>query len=301
MDRRGSAIITEKPHLKRPHMVLGISGWVDGGLAATGSVEYLVNKLGARKFAEIPVSRFHIYQVPGQLVLRPYINIEEGILTHHRFSENVFYYWINPDEDHDLILFWGTEPNLNWEEYADSILGVVEEYSVDRIYLLGGVLDRTPHTREPVVSCACSSKELKEEMGKYNVQYTNYEGPGRFGTTLLYMCQQEGKPMVALTTRVTYYPEFNILIPRNPKSIRSIMKRLEPLLHLPSDISDLDRECAEFEEKLNYMMSKNAELQAYVKELEKDVAEVPLEESLDMSGDEAVRLAEEFLKEKKDE
>jgi len=301
MDRRGSAIITEKPHLKKPHMVLGISGWVDGGLAATGSVEYLMNKLGARKFAEIPISQFHIYQVPGQLVLRPFISIEEGILTHHRFSENVFYYWINPDADHDLILFWGTEPNLNWEEYADSILGVAEEYSVDRIYLLGGVLDRTPHTREPLVSCACSSRELKEEMGKHNVQYTNYEGPGRFGTTLLYMCQQEGKPMVALTARVTYYPEFNIVIPRNPKSIRALIKRLKPLLHLSSDISDLDDECAEFEEKLNYMMSKNAELQAYVKQLEKDIAEVQLEESLDMSGDEAVRLAEEFLKEKKDE
>lgn len=301
MDGRGSAIISEKPHLRKPYMVLGISGWVDGGLTATGSVEYLVNKLGARKFGEIPLSRFHIYQVPGQLALRPYIKIEDGVLTHHRFSENLFYYWINPDEAHNLILFRGTEPNLNWEEYADSILGVAADYSVERIYLLGGVLDRTPHTREPAVSCACTSEDLKQEMRKYGMQYTSYEGPGRFGSTLLYICQKEKMPMVTLTARVTYYPEFNIVIPRNPKSIRALIKRLVPLLRLPLDISDLDKECTEFEGKLNYMMSQNADIQAYVKQLEKDFGEVQYEEPLDMSGDEAVRLAEEFLKEKKDE
>jgi len=282
-------------------MVLGISGWVDGGLVATGSVEYLMDRLGTRKFAEIPLSPFHIYQVPGQLVLRPYISIEEGLLTQHRFSENVFYYWTNPDGDHDLILFWGTEPNLNWEEYANSILGVADEYSVDRIYLLGGVLDRTPHTREPLVSCACSSRELREEMRKYNVQYTNYEGPGRFGTTLLYMCQQEQRLMVALTARVTYYPEFNIVVPRNPKSIRALLRRLKPLLGLSPNMADLDKECQEFEKKLDKMMGQNTELRDYVRQLEKDYPEDGYQEPLDMSGDEAVRLAEEFLKEKKDE
>jgi len=163
------------------------------------------------------------------------------------------------------------------------------------------VLDRTPHTREPGVSCAFSSSELKEEMRKYSVQFTNYQGPSRFGSTLLYICQQEKIPMVTITARVTYYPEFNIVIPRNPKAIKALVRRLNTLLRLEMDVSDLDKEAEVFEEKLGFMMSQNPEFKAYVEELEKDFVEVKYEEPLDISGDEAVRMAEEFLKEQKEE
>ncbi len=209
MDRQGNVIIVKKPRLRHPYMVCGISGWVDGGEVATGSIQYLVRKLEAKRFAEIPINRFHIFQVPGQLSLRPHIRIEDGILKEHRFPQNQFFYWFNPNADNDLILFLGTEPNLNWEEYADAILGVAEELAVIRIYLLGGVLDKTPHTREPGVSCACSSGQLKEEMRKYSVQFSNYEGPGSFSTTLLRICQDRRGQMVSITTRATYYPEFD--------------------------------------------------------------------------------------------
>jgi len=298
---RGNVIITGKPKLRHPYLVCGIGGWVDGGEAATGSTRYLVRKLGAKRFAEIPIARFQIFQVPGQLSLRPQIKIEDGLLKEHRFPQNQFFYWLNPNADNDLILFLGTEPNLNWEEYAEAILSVVEEFAVARIYLLGGVLDKTPHTKEPAVSCACSSEQLKKEMQKYGMPFSNYEGPGRFGTTLLYICQQKQVPMVSITARATYYPEFNIVIPRNPKSIRAVVRRLNSLLHLNLDISDLEREVEEFEAKLGFMASHNPEFQTYIDELEKDYIEVKYEEPLDISANEAVQLAEEFLKEKRED
>ena len=296
MDRRRNVIIVEKPKLRHPYMICGIGGWVDGGEAATGSIQYLVKKLEAKRFAEIPIDRFHIFQVPGQLSLRPQIRIEDGVLKEHRFPQNQFFYWVNPDANNDLILFLGTEPNLNWEEYADAILGVAEEFAVVTIYLLGGVLDKTPHTRDPGVSCACSSDQLKEEMRKYSVQFSNYEGPGSFSTTLLHICQNKGGQMVSITARATYYPEFDIIIPHNPKAIRAVVRRLNHLLRLNLDISDLDKQAEEFEAKLSFMASQSPRFQAYVEELEKDFIEVKYEEPLEMSPDEAVRLAEEFLK-----
>jgi len=299
MDRRGNVIIAKKPKLRHPYMVCGISGWVNGGEAATGSIQYLVRKLEALRFAEIPIDRSHIFQVPGQLSLRPHIRIEDGILKEHRFPQNQFFYWVNPNADNDLILFLGTEPNLNWEEHADAIIGIAEEFAVVRIYLLGGVLDKTPHTNEPGVSCTCSTHELKEEMQKYSVQFSNYEGPGSFGTTLLHICQNRPMQMVSIMARATYYPEFNIVIPHNPKAIRAVVRRLNHLLHLNLDVSDLDRQAEEFEAKLNFMASQNPKFQAYVEELEKDFIEVKYEEPLDISADEAVRIAEEFLKQKK--
>ncbi len=298
MNGQGNVIIKEKPKLRHPYMICGISGWVDGGEAATGGIRYLIKKLGAKRFAEIPINRFHIFQAPGQLSLRPHIRIEDGILKEHHFPQNQFFYWVNPNADNDLILFLGTEPNLHWEEYASAVLSVAEEFTVARIYLLGGVLDKTPHTKEPGVSCTCSSQELKEEMQKYSMQFSNYEGPGSFATTLLYICQEKRTQVVSIIARATYYPEFNILIPRNPKSIRAVVRRLNSLLRLNLDISDLDREADGFEAKLEFMTSHNPELLAYVKELEKDFIEVKYEAPLDISADEAIRIAEEFLKEK---
>jgi len=298
MDTSGNLIIAERPKLRRPYMVCGLSGWVDGGESASGSARYLIKKLKAQKFAEIPIDRFHIFQMSGELSQRPKIKIEDGLLKEHRFPRNQFYYMVNPNADNDLILYLGMEPNLNWAEYAGAILSVAHEFGVARIYLLGGVLDKTPHTREPGVSCACSSAELREEMLKYGTQYSNYEGPGSFGTTLLHFCQQKQMPMVILIARATYYPEFNIIIPHNPKAIRALVKRLDSLLRLYLDTTDLDREAEEFEAKLSFMASHNPEFQAYVTELEKDFTEVRYEEPLDISASEAVRLAEEFLRKK---
>lgn len=301
MDRQGNIRIVERPQLKHPHMVCGINGWVDGGEAATGSIRYLARKLEAKRFAEIPIERFHVFQVPGQLSLRPQVRIEDGVLKEHRFPQNWFSYWVNPNADNDLVLLRGTEPNLNWGEYAEAILGVAEEFAVSRIYLLGGVLDKTPHTKEPRVSCSCSSEQVKEEMQKYGVQFGNYEGPGSFGTTLLHICQQKQMPMVSMNVRATYYPEFNIVISRNPKSIRALVRRLNDLLCLNLDFSDLDKEIEEFEVKLGFMANHNPEFRTYVEELEKDYAEVKHEEPLDISASEAVQIAEEFLKEKKED
>ena len=104
--------------------------------------------------------------------------------------------------------------------------------------------------------------------------------------------------MVSITARATYYPEFNIIIPHNPKAIRAVVKRLNSLLRLSLDISDLSREAEEFEAKLSFMASHNPEFQAYVTELEKDFTEVQYKEPLDISASEAVRLAEEFLRKK---
>jgi len=301
MESNPNIVFFKKPKLKQPIMVCGINGWVDGGQAATGSVEYLTKKLGATRFAEMPAARFHLYQVPGQLSLRPYIKIEDGLLKEHRSPQNQFFYWVSPHDGCDLILFLGTEPNMNWEEYTNGILGIANRFGVTRIYLLGGVLDKTPHTKEPAVSCSSSSPELKEEMQKYGVQFTTYEGPGRYGTSLLYSCQETGMDMVTFTARTTYYPEFNIVISHNPKAIRALIKRLDHLLKTNLDIADLNGDVGEFENKLNLMTGQRAEFQAYVEQLEKEYADVKYEEPMELSPGEAVEMAEEFLKQNKGE
>jgi proteasome assembly chaperone (PAC2) family protein len=301
MARQSTVLFLEKPKLRQPYLVCGINGWVDGGEAATGTTRYLIKKLPAEKFAEMPLARYHVFQVPGQLFLRPEIKIENGLLKEYVLPRNEFFYWVNPHSEHDLILYLGTEPNTNWEEYAENILNLAADFGVARIFTLGGVLDKTPHTKEAGVSCACSSKELRQEMMKYAMQSSNYEGPGSFSITMLHLSQQRKMPFVSIIARSTYYPEFNVVIPRNPKAIKAIVLRLDSLLHLNLDISDLDQEADELEVKLNFMASHNREFQTYIEELEKEYTKVKYEAPLDITGNEAVQLAEDFLKETREE
>jgi proteasome assembly chaperone (PAC2) family protein len=299
MESGASFTFLERPKLRRPYMVCGIGGWVDGGTAATGSVRYLVRRLEARKLAEMPASPFQIWQLPGLEALRPHVKIQDGLIVEQEFPSNEFFYSTNVKGNNDAVLFLGREPNLNWQEYADGILRVADEFGVIRIYLLGGVLDRCPHTREPKVSCACTSMNLKEEMSNYAVGYSNYEGPSRFGNLLLCRCKTRGMEMVTLTVRATHYAEHNVMIPHNPKAIRALVKRLNHMLGLKLSLEDLDQTVQEFEAKVDFAVNQSDKFKAYVEELEKAYQEVPYEEPLDLSGEEAVEMVQEYLQDDK--
>ena len=301
MENKENIAFTEKPVLRQPYLVCGISGWVDGGEVATGGAKYLVKQFSARKFAEIPVERYHVYQVPGQISLRPTVKMEDGLIVEHHFPKNQFFYARNINSEHDLIFFLGTEPSINWEEYAGTMLNIAKSFQTSRMYLLGGVLDETPHTREPKVSCSCTSIALRDEMRRYNVTYSNYEGPGSFGTTMLYLCKKQELDAVSFSARATYYPEYNIVIPHNPKSIKAVLVRLNNLMRLNLNFAELDAEVKEFEGKLEFMRGQSPRFHAYVEELEKKYIETPYEEPLEMSPDEAIKFAEDFLKKNKDQ
>ncbi len=301
MEKKESLVFTEKPNLRYPYIICGLSGWVDGGEAATGSLKYLIRQLRARKFAEIPVSHYHVYQVPGADTLRPRVRMEDGLIAEHHLPMNQFFYAKNPASDHDIILFLGTEPNLNWEEYANTLVDVAREFQAVRLYILGGVLDETPHTREPKVSCSCNSAEIRDEIRKYNVTFSNREGPSTFNTTLLYLCRRRRLDAVSFSVRATYYPEFGIDIPYNPRSIKALLVRLNHLMRLDLSFRRLDDGIGDFQEKLEFVRSQNSQFHAYVNELEKNYVGMPYEEPLELSHDEAVRLAEDFLKENKDQ
>lgn len=296
MQERDGLVVFQTPELRNPLLVCGISGWVDAGEVSTGSLRYLIKRLKATRFAEMPLSRYHIYQMPGQTTQRPFIKIEDGVLKHHQLPSNGFYYWQNPESNTDLILFLGSEPNISWDKYAENLIYIAESFQVNRVYMLGGVLDKIPHTKEPPVTCYAVEPSLKSEMAKYAVQFTNYEGPGSFTSSFMYLANERGLKVISLSARVTYYPEFNILIPTNPKAQLALIRRLYYLLGFKLNLSDLESLSHELENKLDFMASQNVQLFAYIKRLESDFQEVKFKEPLEISATEAVEIAEELLR-----
>ncbi len=296
MPKKSNLVYAAHPVLREPKMVLALDGWVDGGEAATGSIRFLRRKLRPRKLAEIPPDRFHIYQVPGQLSLRPYSRVVEGLVSEYRPPRNLFHYWQNPEAEQDLILFQGTEPHMHWDDYTEAILHLAQEFGVRRMYMLGGVLDKTPHTREPGISSVCSNAELRDELRAHGIEPLDYEGPGGIRTALVHRCQRLPLEMAVLHARVTYYPEFNLVITHNPKAIRALVRKLNRMLGLGLDLADLDRETTDFEARMSYFALQNREFRTYVEALEKEYPMSAADEAPELNPDDAVQAAEEFLR-----
>ena len=286
--------------LRSPYIVCGLNGWVNGGDVSVGGTRYLIDQFKGKKFAEMPITPYHVYQVPGVESLRPMFNMQDGILVESHLPKNEFYYALNPASDHDLILFLGTEPSLNWEEYADTVVSLAMDFKAARLYTFAGILDRSPYTREPRMSATCTSTKVKNDMEKCNVNFSSRTGPASFNLMLLHACQKRGLDGANMTVRVPYYPEFNIAIDYNPKSIKAVLTRLDHLMRLSLNFGELDKAITELDGKIDAIRQQNPQFNSYIEELEKDYVEMPYPGPLDFSGRDAVKFAEDFLRENQD-
>ena len=263
--KAGTLDIYKRPKLHNPRMLLGLSGWMNGGEVSTGTIKYLIDKLGGQKFAEIGPEGFYIYNFPGPMettaLFRPHTKIKNGLITSYEVPTNAFFY----NEANNLVLFSGKEPNLRWDEFAECIFSLCSEFGVKMIYFIGSVAGLVPHTREPRIFCSVSDAKLKETFQRYGVKFTNYEGPASIITYLTAGSSERGLSMVSLVATIPAYVQGN-----NPKCIEAATRRLTGILGLQIKLGDLRTTSDEFEKKLNEVVQEQPELVSNIRKLEED-------------------------------
>ncbi|MHC4157266.1 MAG: proteasome assembly chaperone family protein [Planctomycetota bacterium] len=257
--------INEIPNLSGPKMLLGFSGWMDGGEVSTGTVKYLVDKLDARKFADIEPEGFYIYSFPGSMemtaLFRPHTKITDGLIRTFEVPSNEFFY----HEPSNLILFVGKEPNLQWSDFMDCIFSLCSQLDVGMMCFIGSVAGLVPHTREPRLLCSVSDPALKDTFQHYGVKFTNYEGPASFITCLTANAGRHGLSMASLVATIPAYVQGN-----NPKCIEAVTRRLAGILGLHVEIDDLRHISDEFERRLSDAVQEQPELAGNIGKLEED-------------------------------
>ncbi len=244
-------------------MLLGFSGWMDGGEVSTGTIDWLVKELGAEPFAEIEPESFYIYNFPGSMpvtsLFRPHIKIEDGVITTLELPKSTFF----SSRENNLILFSGKEPNFNWSEYAECIFSVASAYGVSRMYFIGSVAGAVPHTREPWLHSTVSDESLKEELEKYGIRFSNYEGPGSFITLLVQLAGRKGLPMASLVAEIPAYVQG-----RNPAGLEAAIRKLSGLLGLRVSLDELRTVTDEFEERVSDLVKEKSDLADLIEKLE---------------------------------
>jgi len=251
------------PQLKNPKMVLGFSGWMDGGNVSTGTITYLHYKLDAHKFAEIDAQPFYLFNFPGGMQetaqFRPNTQIKDGLITDFNYPINEFYY----DEKNNLLLFSGKEPNILWNEYADCIFEVANKFKVEKMVFAGSVAGMIPHSRRVRVSSYFSSNRKKTEKNPYDIRLSNYHGPASITTLLTKLASERDIEMTNFVAEIPMYIQS-----QNPKGIKAVIDRIGLLLNIKIDLSDLTREITYFEKKIDKLIRKQPQLLEQIKKLE---------------------------------
>lgn len=251
------------PTTRQPALVIGLSGWMDGGSVSTGTVDYLRVRTGALPFACIEPDGFYILNMPGSMeqaaLFRPRVRHLDGLAAEYDYPANIFY----ADPDGRLLLFSGKEPHLLWDRFASHFLDVCRQLNVQRMLFVGSVASLCPHTREPRVICSMSRPELKKLLDKKGFHPSNYEGPASFATHLCHRAAENGVDMINLIAEIPLY-----LQGYNPKAVETTVRCVSSLLELHLACDDLRALSDEYERRVTELVKQQPELAARVEQLE---------------------------------
>jgi proteasome assembly chaperone (PAC2) family protein len=260
----------EKPEAEEIYMIAGWHQWADAGSISSGLPDYLIKKTGARKIGEMSSAGYYLFQIPGaHHFLRPQIKLKDGYRKSLEAKSNEFFYTGN--EKKGVVFFLGDEPHLEVEQYARGFFEAVKVLGVKRVAAVGGVYGAMPYDQDREVSCIYSLREMKRELVKYAVKFSNYEGGATIGSYLLDRAEREG---VEFFVFYAFVPAYDFAQPALfPQGVRiendfrawyEILVRLEHMFSLEIDLSGLEKLS---EELVSTMDSKLDELEEEMPQL----------------------------------
>jgi proteasome assembly chaperone (PAC2) family protein len=237
----------ETPPAHATALIAGWRQWADGGAVSSELPKYLIEQTHARHIGVLNSDPFYIFQVPGTHALfRPEIKLQDGYRTELREKRNDIY-WAEND-GRPFVIFLGDEPQLNIARYAQAFFDLAQTLHARRVVALGGVYGHAPHDKDREITCTYSLQRMKDELNEYAVTFSNYEGGVSIGSYLLDRAEKVGIEYVVLYAVV---PMFDLtplspllqtlLIEQDHKAWYDVMRRINHLLQLHLDLSDLER------------------------------------------------------------
>jgi len=249
--------LDSEPSLRQPILVLAFAGWNDAGECASTAVRYLAAHTNAEKFASIDPEEFYDFTV-----MRPHVRLSEGMTREVIWLSNDFSAATLPGADQDLILGLGPEPHLRWRTFCTEVIELARRYEAPMIVTLGGFLSEVLYSRPVEVSGFSSDPELIEKLG---LTPSRYQGPTGIVGVLGDLCRREKILTASLWAALPHY----IAASPNPRAALALLLKLRTLLGIGVDLEEIEKQAADFENRVNEAVAADPKLAAYVRELKK--------------------------------
>ena len=274
--------------LRAPAMVCAFQGWNDAGDAASSAVSFLAASLKARRFAQIDSEEFYDFQAN-----RPNIQLIEGKGREIVWPTVEVFEALAPRAPRDLVLVQGVEPSMRWRAFSAHLVELAEALGVQMVVSLGALLADVPHTRPVTMTGFASDPALVERLG---LSPSNYEGPTGIVGVLHSACMDAGLPSASLWAGVPHY----VAAAANPKAALALVRRVEGMVGVSVDASDLEVSAADYERQVGLAVQSDPDIQAFVERLEQaaesEEAEIAPEDV--PSGDILAREFQRFLRQR---
>jgi len=268
------------PKLRQPRVVAAFRGWNDAGGAASLAAGYLRSVTDAERFAVIDSEPFVDYQQT-----RPTVSMVDGDVRHVEWPVTEVFASV----DHDLMIVLGTEPNMRWRAFSDSIVDLAQRYRSQLVITMGALLADTPHTRPVPVSASASDPEL---MSRHGLVRSTYEGPTGIVGVLHDSCSRAGLVSASLWAATPHY----ISAAPNPQAALALLERLADIAGTPAGSAELERAASEYQLRVASAIADDPDVAGYVEQLEQaaDRDDPP-------TGEELAADFERYLREQSDE
>jgi proteasome assembly chaperone (PAC2) family protein len=274
----------EPPELRSPVLISAFAGWNDAAGAATTALTTAAESLDAELIAQIDPEEFFDFQAN-----RPTIRMTEGQTREIEWPGNVLLAATPAGAERDLILLAGTEPNLRWRTFGDGIAEIAESLGIEMVVTLGALIADVAHTLPVPITGLASDEQLVEQL---DLSRSNYEGPTGVVGVLHDACRRRGIPSASLWAAVPHY----VAAVPNPKAALALLRRLEGLVGVAVEASDLEEETESYESQVSRAVAANPEIEELVKRLEEEQAErLDVEEDVP-SGETLARDFERYLR-----
>ncbi len=245
-----------RPSLDHPILVAAFEGWNDAGDAASGAVQYLVDRFGGELVAEIDPEEFVDFTST-----RPQAKIEPDGTRAVVWPTTRVYSVELPGDAGDALLMLGSEPQLKWRTFAEQVVSVAREAGCRLVVTLGALVAEVPHSRPVPVVGAVTDPDLQGQLG---LAPSTYEGPTGIVGVVATACRDAGFPSAQLWAAVpTYVPTAP-----SPKATLALLEHTSEVLGMWIPTTDLEIAAASYERQVSELVQEDDETSDYVSQLE---------------------------------
>ncbi|HEX5928590.1 MAG TPA: PAC2 family protein [Solirubrobacterales bacterium] len=275
------------PHLRSPLLICSFRGWNDAAASASTALGAIASSFDAELIARVDPEDYFDFQAS-----RPTISLEEGQTRRLEWPTNNLIAARIPSADRDLVLLDGTEPNLRWRTFSETIATAADALGIEQVITLGALIAEVSHTLPVPITGLASDRQMVEEL---ELERSNYEGPTGIVGVIHDLFRQGGIDSVSLWAAV---PHYVAAIP-NPKAALALLRRLEGLTGIAVEASGLEEETTDYEEQITRAVAANPEIDELVARIEAEQVNLLTEEGEELpSADSIAREFQRFLKQR---